>query len=548
MVGVSTAAGRRYLAAVVAPLLLLFVAGCGRAAAPGPAAGDATPAQRQIARLTVALPRDGGPLNVYLSSYDILLELVHDKLFAPSPFVPDPEPALAERATQLDPSTWVVELRRNVTWHDGQPFTADDVKFTYESYRDGEPNRHTHHVSDVPRIERIEAVDPYTVRFECGYPCPSLDRITMADLPILPKHIWGGITSPRTFRGLPVGTGPYRLAEYQPDKFYRFEANQSYFGGRPLVDELMMPIIKDQTATFVALRTGQVDAAARDVPPEVLAEFRRNAALKLLSTAPLSITELRLNYMRPPFDRPEFRRALSLATDREALVTTLLLGHGRPGLRGYPHPDSPWTAPNLSTPFDLTQARRMLDQIGFTDRNGDGVREQADGTPLTFVIKVDAGEPTWVRAAELLARQYSAAGLKVTVEALDGAVLSRQASAREFDMYVSEIGPHGAADPDQFIMSHRSGYLWRAGLPYPEMDALWEEWRAAATVETRKQVAFRMQELFNRQPTSLALYYPEENWAVRPAAYDLWAESRGYGIVHKWSFLPLDRRGGTVVR
>ena len=98
-----------------------------------------------------------------------------------------------------------------------------------------------------------------------------------------------------------------------------------------------------------------------------------------------------------------------------------------------------------------------------------------------------------------------------------------------------------------FILGQLGGSLWKAGVPYPAMDSLLEEWRKTTEVEARKQVSFRMQELFNRQPTAISLYYPVATFAYRPAAYDNWAESPGFGIVHKWSFLPPTARTGTLV-
>lgn len=530
-------------------LTLLAIAGILLAAC-APATPGATPAtstpSARVARLTVAIPQDEGPLNVYTTFADRLVELVYDKLFAPSPYVDAPQPWLAEKATQLDPSTWLVYLRPGISWQDGRPFTAEDVKFTFDAYREGVPTRWTHHVAEVPRIARIEVEDPLRVRFVCAYPCPSLARITFADLPILPQHVWKSVREPGKFTDLPIGTGPYRLVEYKADQAYRFQANESYFKGRPTVDELVMPIIKDPTTAFTALKSGQVDAVARMLPAELIADFKRLSDLKIVATAPLAITELRLNYGRVPFNDPDFRRALSLAIDRQALVDTVLLGRGRPGTRGYPHPDSPWTKPDLSTPFDAAQATRILDNLGFVDRDGDGVRETSPGRPLTFTVKVTASEPAWIRAAELVAKQLAVIGVRLTVQPLDTAAVAKLFSSRDFDLALGDIGPHGVADPDQFIMSHRSGYLWSPKLPYPEFERLFEAWRQTTTVEARKQVSFQMQELFNRQPTSIALWYPEENWAFRPKAFDRWAESPGYGIVHKWSFLPKDVRRGAV--
>ena len=96
-------------------------------------------------------------------------------------------------------------------------------------------------------------------------------------------------------------------------------------------------------------------------------------------------------------------------------------------------------------------------------------------------------------------------------------------------------------------MMQLSGNLWNPAIPYPALDRLIDAWMKAADVESRKQVSFRMQELFSNQPTAIPLYYPTSTFAYRPAAYDNWIESPGYGIVHKWSFLPAQTRAGAVV-
>jgi peptide/nickel transport system substrate-binding protein len=492
-----------------------------------------------ISKLNIAIPKDSGTLNIYTSSSssDYLVGLVFDKLFAPSPYVDEPQPWLAKSAEQLDTLTWEVKLREGIKWHDGTPFTAEDVKFTFEQFRDGSPNRHTHHMSQVPRVDEIEAVDPLTVRLKCGYPCPTLDSITLADLPILPKHIWESVENPRKYTEMPVGTGPYKLVEYQADQFYKFEANTEYFKGRPLVDTLIMPVIKDPSSTFNALRSGEVDVAARGVPPELLDTFKNLPDMKVIQTSPLSLVEIRINYEKEPFNQPKFRQALSLAVHREHITETILLGQGRPGIKGYPHPDSPWTNPDLSTPLNKSKAEQLLNDLQFTDQNGDGIRENTDGKPLQFTIKVASTEPTWIRSAEMVQKQLAEVGIDATVQTLDPGAIGKLFRSREFDMYINSISPHGVADPDQFVMSHRSGYLWKKGLAYPEMESLIEEWMQADNVPDRKEVLFDMQELFNSQPTSIVLYYPDENYAFNQKAYSEWTESLGYGIVHKYSFL-----------
>lgn len=491
-------------------------------------------------RLVIAIPLDGGPVNPYSGSGDFLLGFVFDRLFEPSPHVEQAWPGLAIAAEQIDATTWDVRLRGGVRWHDGTPFTAEDVSFTYRYYRDGPPNRFGHHVSDVPRIDDVVVVDSLTVRFLCGYPCPTLERITLADLPIIPKHVWEGVTSPRTLERLPVGTGPYILEEYRPDELYRFRANPEYALGTPAFDELVMPILSDVSSAFIALRTGQVDVVARSVPPELVAEFAATDGLAVMQSPALTIVELRPNFRRPPFDDVNLRRALSLAVDRAELVERALIGYGRPGVRGYPHPDSPWTNPQSSTPSDAHAARRLLDAEGYVDRDGDGVRETPAGAALDVTILVDAGDATRVRAAELVARQLGRVGFRARPVPLESGALSQRSGARDYDLFVGESGPHGGADPDQFVMSHRIGYLWEWDMRYPELEALIADWMAAETVATRTDAAHAIQDLFNSRPTSVALYYPDEQWAYRPAAWDGWFPLPGQGVVHKWSLVQSD--------
>ena len=527
-------------AAVFVLAVTVLAAGCSDAEVDTEDAAATDPGT--VASLTIAVPEDVGPLNIFASHEEPLTELVYDKLVAPSPYVDDPQPWLASAVREIDPSTWEVDLRGDVRWHDGELFTADDVLFTFDLFdADEHPpsGRWTHHVSDTPDITAVEALDDDTVRFHCGDPCPDLGDVTLADLPIIPEHVWSAVppADVKAVTAVPVGTGPYRLVDYDPTTGYRFEANPDYFAGEPLVDELVMPVIEDASATFTALRSGQIDATSRPLSPELIEQFSSGDDIGIIEAAPFQFPELRLNFRRAPFDDTQFRSAMSLALDREELLATVFLGQGRAADKGYPHPDSPWTNPDLSTPSDPTEAERILDRLGFTDTDGDGVREGPDG-PLRYTLFAPGGDAVQVRAAELVAEQLTEVGVAVTAQGLDAGSLSERSQSRDYDMVIGSITAHGTADPTQFIMSHRSGYLWEEGRPLPGYDELHEQWRQATTVEDRTELLFEMQRVFNEAPTSIPLYYPDENFAFRPAAYDGWVESPGYGIVHKWSLLP----------
>ena len=333
------------------------------------AAAIALPAQGQEEgrTLRVAIPKDYSNLSVYTagaSDADPFVGLVYDTLFT-TPYVDKPEPLLAESAKPDRANrVWTVKLRDGVVWDDGRPFDAGDVKFSYELYRNGPPNRWTHHASESPDMERIDVVDELTLRIACAQPCPTLDRITLADLPIVAEHQWRGIGQPTEFDGDPVGTGPYRIVRRVPGERYELAANTSYFAGRPVADRLILPIIPDPSASFLALRGGQVDAVARPLPPQLVDGFADDSQLRVLDATPFSDAELAFNMARPPFDQRAFRRAAMLAIDKDRLLETVMLGRGTSGAVGWPHPDSPWTEEPGDMPHDPDEARRLLREAG----------------------------------------------------------------------------------------------------------------------------------------------------------------------------------------
>ncbi|MGH3612116.1 MAG: ABC transporter substrate-binding protein [Pseudonocardia sp.] len=523
---------RRYVLPLLAVVGLL-IAGCSTAA-------DAPTGPDTADRLTIATQEDRGPINLFAGVAEPLAELVYDKLVAPSPYVDEPKPWLATTVRAIDPSTWEVDLRQDITWHDGTPFGVEDVVFTFQYMKDAPTGRWTHHVSDIPTISSTTAVDVDTVRFTCAFACPELGTVTLADLPIIPKHIWSAVppAEAKKVTTLPIGTGPYRLMSYDATSGYRFEANPAYFGGTPRVRELVVPVIEDPSATFTALRSGQIDATFRPLSPELIDQFAGTDGIQVIKTGAYRFPEMRMNFERAPFDNPDFRRAVSRAVDKDQMLAVVGLGKGRAAVEGYPHPDSPHTAMGLSTPYDATEANTLLDGLGLRDTDGDGVREGPAG-PLNYQILVNGAFPTDVRAAELVAEDLGEVGIGATVAGVDAGTLSDRNAKREFDLQVGTITAHGVADPDQFIMSHRSGYLWKApAIAYPEWDALFERWKATTTNEAREEVSHEMQMLFNRQPTSVPLYYPDEYYAVRPGSLTGWMESPGFGVVHKWSLLP----------
>lgn len=499
-------------------------------------------------RISIANP-PGSPLNPYISSFaswDWMQDLVWDKLLLPSPFVDEPIPGLATDVERVDSTIWTVTVRDGVEWHDGEPFTAADVAFAYRHYRDGPFSRYSHHVQDMPYVETIEAEDDRTVRFETRNPTPSLAAVTFADLPIFAEHIWEDIDDAYEYRELPVGTGPYELVDYVENERLRFRANEDYFLGEPLVEEIVVPMILDPSVTFTSLNAGEIDTTVRPVPPASVEEFRQDDDLRVVEATPIESIDILLNFYDQPFQEHEFRWVISRAVDADAITERVMLDEAISGSEGYPHPRSPWTAPDVEQPYRPGAAQDRLDELGYQDDDGDGVRESPDGEPLSFTLDVASNESEQIRAAELIAEQLAEVGIEIDVQAGDPGDVASLAGTDEFDLHLDSNGHHLIGDPDQWILNFRY-YLWNTEeIPYPEYEELEEEYRGAETLEAQKEALFEIHRLFNQQPTAIPLWYSKAFFAFRPDAHDAWAETPGYGIHHMFSFLPEEARGTAI--
>ncbi|MEO0385560.1 MAG: ABC transporter substrate-binding protein [Pseudomonadota bacterium] len=493
-------------------------------------------------RLTLGMWVAAGNVTTYTignSWNDWILWLVYDKLREPSPYVGNAQDWLATEVRQIsdDARVWEIELRQGITWHDGTPFTAEDVAFTFEYYREGPSNRWTHHASSVPRMVGIEVIDEMTVRLTSENPMPNFDRITAADLPIIQKAQWEGVEAPREFTDLPVGTGPYKLVEYEADQFYRFEANENYWQGAPVVQNLDIVMIRDPQTMFTALRTGEIDGAARPVPPELVREWQDDADLEMISAPTLWGVWLDLNFSRAPFDGRNVRRAITLAVDAEPMLERIMLGQGKPGTHAWPHVDSFWTDPTLDAPYDPALAIEILEAEGYIDVDGDGVREAPDGEPFVWEISVASNQPLHLRAAEMIQSQLTEVGLAVDVLSTDAGTLSAMWRTRDFDMRVADITPHGIADQDMMIIRYRGDERNMVEVDAERL-AIVERWLAAETREERLEISFDLQQYQTEWPNRVMLWYPESVFAYRWEAFDNYVPSAGYGIFHKYSFLP----------
>jgi peptide/nickel transport system substrate-binding protein len=509
--------------------------------------------EERASRVRIAIRADEGTLNPFLAPNDVavthdLLMLIYDSLFwSQSQVAPD-----EWLATGAEPSadfrTWTVSLRSGVQWHDGEPFTADDVAFTYTYFRDiGGPGRYGHHVYQHPRLETATVIDDLTVELAFTNPITTFPQLPGGDLPILPEHIWSSIGDPRAdLTSLPVGTGPYRLFEHQTGSSYRLEANPTYFNGAPLVDTLELSVIPDDQAAFAALEAGDIDMVARSTPLDWIDRLDLSDDVEMLVGSRQQSVHLQFNLGNEILRNADVRRGLGLAIDVDTVLDLVEQGAGRLGTDTWTHPNSIWTRDPLGAHLsDAAAADQLLKAAGFSDA-GDGTLLAPDGQPATFTLGVDASRPRHRAAAQAVADQLADIGVGVTIELLESAALPPATGGSRTlpptDLVVGELDTHNHDDPDHlYFLFHSSSAATDlfGGYSNPQLDAAIEQLMfEPQESDARTEALNAAQDMLAADLPLVVLYYPAWRMAYRPAAYDGWQAEETNGFLTKRSLLP----------
>lgn len=408
-----------------------------------------------------------------------------------------------------DGLTWTFHLRKGVKWHDGQPFTADDVKFTYDK---GifDPNVKTRISSPYADVKEIKVVDDNTVQFLLKQPYAGL-AIQMGSYQfIVPKHILDG-KDMNTFDDFnkknPIGTGPYKIKEVVPGDHYTVVANDNYFLGRPNIDTLIFKVVPDPNVRIAQLRTGEVDLNV--IVPANLPALADDSNLKFDYLDKLQFYAIYLNNGRPPFDNVLVRQAMNYGIDRKALNDAVSGGTWTLGT-GPIHPGITWAYDSklAPVPYDPEKAKALLAQAGYKDTNGDGILEK-DGKPLSFNITVD-NDPVRNQAAVVAQQYYKKLGMDAKLEVMEWSTLvSKRYFTNDYDAL--SIYQVYAPDPDQsaLFLSGSTGNRWN--YKNTEVDQLLTAGRKETDKEKLQQIYYRFQDILALDdPPMVLLYYPKE--------------------------------------
>ncbi len=401
-------------------------------------------------------------------------------------------------------------LRKGVKWHDGHPFTAEDVLYTYEVTID--PKTPTAYAGDFLKVKKAEILDPHT--FRVTYDRPFAPALMSWGAAVYPKHLLANrdITkSPLTRH--PIGTGPYRFQEWVTGQKIVLVSNPHYFEGRPYIDGFIMRIIPDTATMFLELRAGGIDQMGL-TPLQYTRQteaplFRRNFnKYRYLS---FSYTYLGYNLKNPLFEDKRVRQALAHAIDKEAIISGVLLGLGKPATG--PIKPGTWAYnPGVRTySYDPEKAKALLAEAGWRDTNGDGILDK-NGRPFTFELITNQGNEVRAKCAEIIQESLAKIGIDMKIRILEwAAFVNNFITKRRFDATI--LGWTIPMDPDLYDVWHssktRPEELNFISFADPEVDELLEKGRSTFDREERRRCYHRIQEILAEEQPYNFLYVPD---------------------------------------
>ncbi|MGA2780827.1 MAG: peptide-binding protein [Smithella sp.] len=440
-------------------------------------------------------------------------------------------------------------LRKGVKWHDGQPFTAADVLYTYQVTVD--PKTPTAYAEDFRAVKKAEVLDDYT--FRVTYDKPFAPALISWSSSILPRHLLSGTDITQSLlKRHPIGTGPYKFKEWVAGQKIVLVSNPDYFEGRPYIDGQITRIIPDTATMFLELRAQNLGMMGL-TPLQYTRQTENNLfknnfnKYRYLSFA---YTYLGYNLKNPLFTDKRVRQAISYAINKDEIISGVLLGLGKPATGPYKPGSWAYNDKVQNYNYNPQKARELLREAGWTKLNSDGVLEKY-GKPFVFEIVTNQGNETRQKCAEIIQRQLKDIGITVKIRILEwSAFVTNFINKRRFDAVI--LGWTIPLDPDAYDVWHSSKTkpeeLNFISYNNPEADEMLVKGRSTFDQNQRKKYYDRFQEILAEDQPYTFLYVPEaliithnRFRGIQPAPIGL-----EYNFI-KW-YVPKDEQKYTMTR
>jgi peptide/nickel transport system substrate-binding protein len=405
--------------------------------------------------------------------------------------------------------TILFHLRKNVLWHDGKPFTANDVMFSYKIIID--PKTPTAYAEKYKEVKFARIIDDYT--FEVNYDQPFAPGLISWSLEMLPEHLLKGrdiATTPLS--RAPVGTGPYRFKSWKTGDRIVLEAFDKYYEGRPYISAMVFRVIPDQATQFMELKAQNIDMMGltplQYIRQTGTSDFKKNyTKYKYLADG---YTYLGFNQRRPPFNDKRVRQAIAYAIDKNEIIKGVLMGLGMESTGPY-KPGTVWyNAKVRKYPFDPAKSMQLLREAGYTDTNRDGIVDK-NGKAFEITIITNQGNSLREKTAQIIQQRLGRIGIKVNIRIIEWTSFIKEFVDRyNFDAII--LGFNILQDPDCQAVWHSSnavpGNLNLASFKNAEVDLLIDAGRHTFDEKKRKVSYDRIQEILAEEQPFVFLYIP----------------------------------------
>jgi peptide/nickel transport system substrate-binding protein len=516
------------------------------------AADESTaPAAQGKVTLRLGWTNDPDNLNPFIgyesSSYEIWA-LNYDLLvgFRASDYTNQPGIGLAsDWETSEDGKVWTFTIVEGATWQDGEPLTASDVAFTFNYVIDNEMGMF---IDYMTFIEAVEATDDTHVVFTCSEPKANMLGLWM---PILPEHIWSKVDPAAAERGYKneppiVGSGPFQTVEWKKGEYVRMEAYKDYWKGAPKIDEVIFQTYQNSDTMAQDLKTGAI-ASAWNIPSAQFDSLNDEAKLEAITAVTIGFDQLGFNCAdqeiypkskgHPVLQDPAFRQALQWAIDKDKIVEIGYNGNAGAAdtiiTRDFYAPDADyhWT-PDEPYTFDLDKARAALDAAGYTDNDGNGVREyKGKDIELRLYARTESVESQ--NCGKLITGWLEDIGLDIRYEVIDdGALGDKQYNyegddfAPDFDLFIWGWG--GDVDPNFILSVLLTSQIesWSdCNWSNEEYDELFLKQQTQIDVQERIATVHRMQEIVYDESPYIPLVYPLDLLAANTTDWTGWVRA-----------------------
>lgn len=424
-------------------------------------------------------------------------------------------------------------LRKDVKWHDGQPFTAEDVKFTFDiAARPDVPSLSLKPTVEI--LDGIEIKDPYTLTFTFKYPfSPGLNRVGFVY--IVPKHRLdeGGIAlenqsregekvtfATSSFNRNPFGTGPYKFVEWKTTQHITVERNEEYWDkdNFPSIKKVLIKTIPHRTVAFNVLQKGELDVlrsrAIQYLRFQRMESLHNNFKAEKFYEPAYYYLGWNLREDSPFFTDARVRRAMTASLDRESFIEKVHYGLGKVITGPFYFQSWPYNNEIKAIPYNLQEAARLLQEAGWRDSDGDGILDK-DGVQFNFELLIPSGSASFAQLASIVQANLKKLSIEVSIRIFEWSVYLERVRKHNFHAFIG--GWVLGIDPDPYAIWHSkqvdtgNNYV---GYVNKEVDKLIDEGRRTFEKEKRQAIYHKIHEIVNRDQPYTFVYTPMETYIL----------------------------------